>query len=120
MDTTDRVEIQIALGSDCKPLDDRLALCRRSGGDCTRELRMLNQCRVMAKEPVGPLKPSKRINVSEKLSSYSEAADCSAPLSAVKKCLSKRHDPRFCASQIEDFKTCKMILENKNNLKVER
>ena len=125
MDPTERVEIQIALGCNCKPLEDRLAACQRSGSDCTKELRMLSKCRIMSEEPLGPLKPSKRL-VSEQLvseqlvSSYVEAEDCSGPLHAVKECIDKRHDARFCASQLQDFKTCKMMLENKRNVSAER
>lgn len=114
MSSEDRVTAQIAAQYDCRPLIERLNACREGGGDCAHEKRLLAQCRMLLADAPAALKPNKQPVTGDvdNPSSYMQSGDCSGPLMRIKDCLAKRHnDMRYCEQQVEDYKTCKMMLE---------
>ena len=119
MSSEDRVTVQIAAKFDCRPLKESLAKCLKTGADCAREKRLLAHCRMLVDDAPAALKPNKQGvtgNV-ENPSSYLEAGNCSGALRRVKECMVKRNqDRRYCEQQIEDYKTCRMMLETRKSM----
>lgn len=112
---SDRAVIRLATKAKCSPLRARLKDCIAGGdGDCAREKWMLKQCTLILGDDMGAKKPWKN-RPSGKRERGLDSEDCTAQFLAAKACFDAKGDMRRCAAQVEDYKVCKMALENRGS-----
>lgn len=112
--SADRVTAQVAAQYDCRPLREQLTECLKSSSDCAHEKRLLAHCTLLADDKPATRKPSKQglTGRTGSLVEMAKSGDCSEAVVVIKECLKMKRDAKYCIQQIEDYRTCKMMVQN--------